>query len=354
MEQYTKADALLVFLTGASSDGGEQSDPDLSLGNYRSSSLGGQPSFLVDNPIPGLKIERVGLGNGLGVGTLEAYDSNQIRWTAPGDTPGAADTIADGQTRMLISGSGQTCQYIVVSCHTDEDLSGSASVTLMSAYNNVIGMSNVPSGSSADKIRCVALKNVGRQKIKSLKIWLATLATQQISDDGQLGGSGAGTIETTGSFSDWPETGFCRITQSNGTLREIVYYQSKTDTALDVPVNGRGLLGTSASAGAATDTLDCVPGLKIATESPVSDQFTEASDEYDTASVSGLSWSTGITKDTGLYVSSLDVDDMIGVWLWLAVVNGRIASPQLENNFLWEYSVYDLEIQPMSLEAGIS
>lgn len=353
MEQYTEADALLMYLTGASSDGGSQDDPDASLGNYRSSSLGGQPGFLVDNPIPGLKIERIGMGNGFGIGTLEAFDNNKIRWTAPDDTVGAYDTIANGQTRMLISGSGQTTQYIVVSCHTDQGLSGSASITIVPTYNNVIGMSNIPSGSSSDKVRCVALKNVGSRKIKSIKIWLATLATQQISDDGQLGGSGAGSIETTGSFSDWPDTGFCRITQSNGTLREIVYYQSKTDTVLSIPANGRGLLGTSASAGAATDKLDCVPGLKIATELPVSDQFTEASDEYDTAAVSGLGWSTGITKETGLYVSSLDDGDMIGLWLWLAVVNGRIAAPLLENTILWEFSIYDLDITPTILEAGL-
>jgi len=35
--EKTRCDSLALYFTGASSDGGAQTDPDVSLGNYRSS-----------------------------------------------------------------------------------------------------------------------------------------------------------------------------------------------------------------------------------------------------------------------------------------------------------------------------
>jgi len=169
-------------------------------------------------------------------------------------------------------------------------------------------------------------------------VWLNTLGTQRTSDTGQLGASGAGTVETTGSLADWPDNGFCRITQSGGTLREIVYYSARTDTVLTVPAAGREQLGTSASAGAASDTIDAVPGLKIAKEEPSEEAFTELTDENDTASVSGFTWKTGITESTGLDVGDLTAGNMTGLWLWLVIVAGQTAAPLLENALCFKYS----------------
>ncbi len=343
-EQYRDADALGLFLTGAASDGGAQSDPDLSLGNYRSSSRVEQIGFFVSHSIPSIIIERVGGANGVGLSSLEVINGNSLRWTAPGDTPGEAILIRDNQTRMLQSASGPA-KFIVVSCHTAEELAGTATVSLVPVYNNVIGSSNVPSGESLVKLRCIAMKVMDPDNtIKHLKVWIGTLATQQVSDAGQLGSSGSGTIETNGSFADWPDTGFCRITTAAGSLREIVYYSARTDSVLTIPAAGRGLLDTTAAAGAADDILDCVPGIKIAKETPTGGAFTVASDEHDTNAVSGLSWTTGIDKDSGLAISGLAPGEMIGIWLWLVVVEGRIASPQLKNMLKWQFGIYDLVI----------
>ena len=234
-EQYDSADAMGLFLTGATSDGGTQTDPDLSFGNYRSSSREEQIGFFISNSIAGIIIERAGGANGTGAGCLEAINGNSLRWTAPYDIPGAAVAIANNETKMLQSG-GDSARFIIVSRNTTASLVGSAIINLMPVFNNAVGSSNVPSGEALTKLRCLAMKNVNAADgITNLKVWLGTLGTQQVSDVSQLGASGAGIIETSGSFADWPGTGFCRITETGGSLREIVYYSSRTDTVPDSP-----------------------------------------------------------------------------------------------------------------------
>ncbi len=353
-EQYTFSDALGLFLTGATSDGGAQEDPDLSFGNYRSSTREEQIGFLPSWSIQGIVIERISGANGFGLGLLETISGDSMRWSAPGDSPGAIVEIANGQTKMLQSGT-DLAKYIIISRHTAAALVGSTTIKLVSVFNNTIGSSNVPSGEAQVKLRCLAIKNLGGNEVRNLKVWIKTLATQQVSDSSQLGGSGAGTIGTSGTFVDWPATGFCRITDSSGSLREIIYYSSRTDTVLTVPATGRGLLGTSESAGAADDTLDAVPGIKIAAEEPVDDQFTVCEDEHDTDAVSGLSWSTGITPATGLDIEPLDTDEMIGIWLWLEVVEGRTASPSIDNILAWQLcDITKKQIKEVTAEAGIT
>lgn len=330
-EQYASADALGIFLTGAASDGGSQADPDLSFGNYRSSSYENKIGFFLNSSIPGIIVERVSGANGHGLGLLETISGTECRWTAPDDTAGEAVEIADGETKMLQSG-GDTSKFIIISRNRAEELTGAATIILLPVFNNAVGSSNVPSGEALTKLRCLALKNTNAAEIiTNLKVWIGTLGTQQISDAGQLGVSGAGTVETTGTFADWPASGFCRITISGGSLREIVYYSSRTDTVLTVPAAGRELLGTSAGAGAASDKLDAVPGIKIAKETPTDNHFTVCEDENDTDAVSGLSWSTGITAETGLDVGNLAAGEMIGIWIWLEGLEGRTASPLMKN-----------------------
>ena len=83
-EQYTHSDALGLFLTGAVSDGGDQSVPDDSLGGYRSSSYVEQLGFFLGNSITGIIIDKAAGANGEGVGSLETINGNSLRWTAPG------------------------------------------------------------------------------------------------------------------------------------------------------------------------------------------------------------------------------------------------------------------------------
>ena len=114
------------------------------------------------------------------------------------------------------------------------------------------GMPNGPSGPGGLAIGRFANNYVTNW---SSNWWGSTTGTQQISNSGQLGASGAGTISTTGSFATWPASGLCLITNA-GVVREFVFYSSRTAQTLTVPATGRARLGTSQSAGAGTDTLD--------------------------------------------------------------------------------------------------
>jgi hypothetical protein len=344
-DEFTHGDTLGLFLTGAASDGAAQPDPDMSLGGYRGSNYVEQIGFFLTGQIPGIIIKRVSGANGEGIGCLETVDGDSLRWTAPNGTPGPIVAIANGQTKLLETGveanAANRCKFAIATRSTAATLKGIATVTLVPVYNNVIGSSNVSGAEQAAgeiKLRCMAFRacNV-TQAVKNLKIWLAALGTQQTSDSGQLPASGDGTIETSGSFADWPATGFCRISTVGGSLREIVYYLQKTATILTVPAAGRGLLGTSALAGAASDKLDAVPGIKIASESPTGGAFTVAANENDTAGISGFSWSTGITESTGLNIGDIAAGGMIGLWLWLIIIAGQTATPSLQNAIKWSF-----------------
>ena len=342
-DENTKLDALALYLSGASSDGGSQPDPDLSFGNFRSSTRISQIGHLVLTDISGVSVERVCGTNGQGFGALEVVTANSLRWTAPDDSPGAAVIINNGQTKLLESADDR--KFIVVKRHTASDLTGVSLIKMVPIFNNTIGSNNVNDTerqAGENKLRCMVFKCMHDQfLVRNLKVFIGTLGTQRVSDAGQLPSSGAGTIETTGSLSDWPATGFCRIETSAAGLREIVYYSQRTGTGLTVPAAGRGLLGTSAAAGGATDLIYPVPGIKIAKESPTSDHFTVCTDENDTAAVSGFTWYTGITRDTGLMIGHLGKDEIIGIWVWLVVVAGASASPSLENLLKYQFGIYD-------------
>jgi len=338
--EYTHGDALNLFLTGAASDGGEQTDPAASLGNYRSSTRIEQTGFQVLSCIPGVTIERVSGANGTGLGSIQICGENELQYTAPSGQPGDSVTILNGQMKLLESKSERT-KFAVVKRHTATAMTGSFTLQFMPVYNDVIGSSNVEDAerqAGEVKLRCIACRAChASQGVLGLKIWLNTLAGQQVSDLGQLPASGTGILESAGSFAGWPVSGFCRITTAGGTLREIVYYSSKTGTELIVPAAGRGLLETTASVGAVDDKLDAVPGIKIAKETPSGGAFSVATDENDIDAVEGLTWSTGITEATGIDCGNLAAGEMVGLWLWLIVVAGASASPKLINAIKWRF-----------------
>ena len=175
--------------------------------------------------------------------------------------------------------------------------------------------------------------------VGSLKAYLATLGTQRTSDSAQLGAAGSGTITTTGSFSDWTETGFCRITQSGGTLREIVYYSSRTATSLTVPAAGRGLLGTSAGAGGATDLLDAVPGIRIGKEAPTGSSTAGNAHTIanENTAPTGITWNTGITSASGVDIGNLAAGAIYFLWIHRAITVGHIAAPSLLNHLKFAF-----------------
>lgn len=329
-DEKTRADSIRLYLTGAGSDGGAQTDPDAALGNYRSSTLCEFFDAVVTSAIANVDLDFVSGAHSEGAGTLTAVTTDSLAWTPPGGTQGPAVSIADAETKIL-EGGGAPAQFIRVTRTSTSNLTGAATITLSYKYNDLVGFDDVSSAeaSAGDvEYRALMLKNDSAAEVKNVKVYLDTLGTDRVSGAGQLASSGAGSITlAVGVFTDWPDSGFCRIEESGGTLREIVYYTDRTSTTLTIPAAGRGLLGTSAAAGAATDVLKAVPGMRLAKEAPSSDAIQTIANEN--TSPTGRTWSTAVSNANGVDIGDLATGDLYGVWLERSVIAGATSEAKL-------------------------
>lgn len=327
-EIQTRADSLREYLTGANSDGGTQTNPNLSLGDYRSSTEAVSMLINIINPVFGLQVTFAAGGNTPGVGTLTAVDANTIQWKCAGGEYGPQVTITNGQSK-IVETSGLPGAYIRVTRVTTADMYGTASIALSPRMNNVFAMDDVSSAEATagdTNYRATIIKNESVATVLSFKRWIGELGTSQVSGVTQLGASGAGTIKTAGNFNDWPDQGWCHIKNGEVT-REIVYYSERNTDTLTIPATGRARLGTTAAAGAATDTLHAVPGIAVGLEPGGVDSTgaIQAITNESTAPV-GIAWKTGITAATGLSVSSVDPGDLIGVWFKREIPEEAVAN----------------------------
>lgn len=332
-DEKTRADSIRVYLTGAASDGGAQADPDLSFGNYRSSTLAEYLDNVVTNPIANVTIDHVSGANGEGAGTVTAVSTSTLAWTPPGGSQGPAVSIADGETKIL-EGLGAPGKFVRVTRTSATDLSGAATCTLTYKYNDLVGFDDVSAAEAAagdTEYRAMMLKNDASATVKNVTAYLKTLGTVQASGGAQLGASGAGSITlSVGNFTTWPDSGFCRIETNVGALREIVYYTSRTSTTLTVPADGRGMLGTSAAAGAATDIINAVPGIRIASEAPASSAIQTIADEN--TSPTGRTWNTSITKSGGVSIGDMAASGLYGLWIEREVPLGASSEASVLQN----------------------
>lgn len=339
-DEKTRADGLRAYLTGAASDGAAQADDDLSLGKFRSNSEVQSYDWDIASPIANVTIDFVAGANSTGAGTLTADTADTLTWTPPGGTVGDPVTIANGETKIVEGGgSGEENEYIRVSRTTAAALSGAATITITNNLNNVIGFDDVTSAEQAagdTEYRCYALKNEGAASITDLKVRLATLGTQVTSDAGQLGGAGAGTVETTGNFNDWPEEGYAAIYTVGVVEREIVYYSSRTATVLTVPATGRELLGTTAAAGANDDTVDAIPGIGLALDAPTSQPAGSFEDETGTGEGTspGFTFASPIFDADALSIGTLAATNIYGLWIEREIPEAAVAKTGVLNDII--------------------
>jgi len=334
----THADSIRTYLTGAASDGAAQTDPDASLGNYRSSTEIVHLAQSVSNPISNITIDFVSGANGTGNGTLTAASSDTLTWTPPSGSVGAAVTIANGETKIL-EGATDKSKYVRVTRTSASALSGTATVALTYEYNDVIGFDNVDSSEATagdTEYRAIMFRNVSSSAVKNVYAYIGQIGTQLVSGSTQLSASGAGTITVaSGSFSDWPSSGFCRVNSSADVLKELVYYSSRTSSALTVPSTGRGLLGTSATAGAATDKIYSVPGIRIAKEPPVGGYIQTVANE--STAPTAVSWSTAIAAAAGVSLGDLAASANYGLWIERVVPVSATAEASVVNKIRWQF-----------------
>lgn len=322
----TKADSIQRFHTGASADNQEQLDKALSLGGFCSSTRVDGMIHNVDNPMEGLSIIYVSPNNGYGDGLLTAESETALSWTAPESLVSDPTECPVGESTMIMDYIDPS-KYIIV-YNNSATLEGTSTVSLDFAKNSVIAMDDTSSTEStygSIKYKAIMVKNCSDYLIHNLYIKIGVIGTPQVSNKSSLKANAAGKIATNGSFSGWQDSGFCRIEDKDGNLKEIVYYANRTNKQLTVPVTGRAMLGTSITKGSSTDLIYCVPGIRIAIEEPIDDQIQTIQD--DTTEPSGVLWSTAISNETGFYYPTVVPNEKHGLWIERTIAEKSSANP---------------------------
>lgn len=341
----TGPDSLRMYLSGATSDGGAQAVEDDSLGRYRSSTEVQSLSFVATAAITNVTVDHVSAANGPGTGFLVATGADKLRYYAPdpatagdalpGDdpgTPGVEVTILNGESAVVCDGDDHA-KFVRVTRTSATALSGTKGIEIADRYANVVSCGEVTSAertAGVVKYRLMVLRNenvgVGIP-LKDVSVWLAPADGVVIegTHTTRLGASGAGTIVIPGSFTGWATAGWALIETSAGVAQEVIYYSSRTSTALTVPAAGRGLCGTSATAMAASDKVVPWHGRAYALEAPSS----QPSGHFNGNAVtppSGLTWRQ-TRADGGYTHGDMENGEILGLWVRWDVPAGAAASP---------------------------
>lgn len=342
---FQHGDSIREYLTGAVSDGGAQDLPRLSIGNFRSSSEAASLAIHLANALDGVVIQYASGANPVGIGVLLASGPNQLQWQTGLDTfPGPAEVFPFGSSSVRILEASNPNRFLRV-LGTPPFNADAALVSLTILLGNVFGFDIVPDASATagtTQYRATVIRNETQADVSLFKRWILELAASVVSNQGQLGASGSGTLKTSGDFSNWPTTGWCRVETSGGTLREVVYYSSRTQYTLTVPVTGRARLGTVAAAGASNDVLRSVPGLAIGFDAAGVQSFGTGITVIanDTAAPAGVTWSTEVSKGTGLSLPRIAPNKQIGFWMKREILVGAIYSPNVYNELQTDFIAF--------------
>jgi hypothetical protein len=308
---FVGADAVGLYWTGS----------DASDGLRHAEAVVRRPALFFQD-IPNVIVEQVAGRTAIGQGIIQATDADTLAYRAPGDSVyGAGVAVAAGETKVLEGDTDGT--WVRVTRINSENMGGFMTVDTQPSRAVTVPESGRASGFTL--FRQFILHNHSLLSVENLKVYVGTLGDSGVSDGGQLSASGAGSVVTTGDLDalGWPAQGWCRIETSGGTLREIVFYTSRTATTLTVPAAGRALLGSTAAAGASDDVIYPVPGMRVATEAADAEGTIQAASG--TEIVSGL-WSgvpsgvvptSGITAGTGASGGTVGAMGNCGVWVTL-------------------------------------
>ena len=330
--QYTRADCLREYLTGASTDGGIQANPNNSLGGARSSTEAVSLGIQITNPITNVAVLYASGTNPPGPGTLVSPDGHSLTWQAFGESSPGASVSWSGGTQIQIVESGVAGGEYLRILATPPFSIGAATITLSVLYNNLFGFDNLtPAQASAgeDEYRASIVRN--EMQITGTVIqwqrWLALQGTPHTTN-GPLGPVNVGFLNLAGGTPiDWPAQGWVQIQKSDGTVREVVYYGSKTTSGVNVVA--RALFGTVKSAGLTTDKAYPVPGTVIGIDfngiSPFGSFIQSIPDPF-TPPVN-ITWNMGVTAGTGLQIGNMNNGQQVGIWYWRSVPPGSVATP---------------------------
>jgi hypothetical protein len=327
---FTQADSLIVTKTTTGGSNG--------IGGLRSSNEVQTMSFLTSTPIPQIVILAVSGANGEGTGKLSAESASTLSWTPPNDTKGTAVTIAANETKLITGlDPDKWIRVFWDGEYSTAGLGGGDDVLLL--RRNIESEDRDHAENEYAGYMLTNL-NANSQPVTSLKVWIAALTTAVTTGTTQLPSSGAGTIQTAtaNGFASWPDYGYAHVKQTGGTTREIVYYTSRTATVLTVPAAGRALLGTSAGAGAGTDTVEAVPGVRIAKEEASAEGKIQEIADIETAP-SGVTWNSSTTSAAGLTNTTLPAMSNLGLWVHRQTPSVALPIVGMEATINLEYTV---------------
>jgi len=187
--EYTGPDSLRCLLTGAASRGAAQTVANLSVGGLVSGTDARALGIRVYNAIAGVRLEAAAGRNGVGLGSLTALGADTLAWTPPDGVRGAAVSIANGETRVLLPGGSDYGKCIRVRRTSAGALGGSATVRLSECYNTVLGFEDVSSAGAAaglTEYRCLALYNGSGAAVTGLELWLDAEASSRLWLGGEV------------------------------------------------------------------------------------------------------------------------------------------------------------------------
>jgi hypothetical protein len=347
-DEYTGPDAIRIYHTGAASHNAAQTDPDASIGNYKSSTEATGVTINESGVPSNITVEMIGGNTSLGAATLAFPTADTAQYTPPGGTIGSAVTILNGQTKIIRGGGSDYDKYVRIARTSATALSGTATLTISDTENNAVGFDNVSAAEQSagdDEYRCLAYYNDSAVTVQGFLMWLTTLGTQRVSDVDDLPASGAGYIEiSSGTFDDWPQSGFVKISTSAGVEKEVAYYSERTSTKLTVPSAGRGIGHTSATAGTATDKVDAIPMIEIH-EDPAGVQTTGAGanpGDEDTAP-SGIAAGDWVTPTSSgdadvINIGNIASGSHIKIWSHRITVAGATEGVDVLNSVDYKFS----------------
>ncbi len=207
MDVTAAHDALGCYLTGAESDGGDQSAHCLSLGGYRSASEANGLGVRVRSAIAGVEIDFAAPANGEGIGSRDVLTSNTLAWTPPGGTQGSPTTLSPNTTVLLPGGDPE--KYLRVTRTSNTALVGSSTVVLTQCRNTVASGPDEHEPGYTTRFRAIILKNESAYDITNLVLWnegdtdnmVIALAQEALVDGRMTDLSPLGDVPVT---DDWP------------------------------------------------------------------------------------------------------------------------------------------------------
>lgn len=347
-DEKTGPDAIRVYHTGAASHNVPQTDPDLSIGNYKSSTEATGVSWNESGLPSNITVQMIGGNTALGAATLAFPTADTAQYTPPGGTIGSAVSIANGETKIVRGGGSDYDKYVRIKRTSATALSGSATLTISDTENNAVGFDNVTAAEQSagdEEYRCLAFCNDSTVTVQGFLMWLTTLGTQRVSATQFLPASGAGYIEiASGTFDDWPQSGFVKISTSAEVEKEVAYYKERTSTKLTVDASGRGIGHTSEVLGTATDLVDAIPMIEIH-EDPAGVQSTGAGanpGDEDTAP-SGIAAGDWVTPTRYDDADVIDIGNIastyhIKIWFHRITIAGATEGVDVLNSVDYKFS----------------